>query len=1088
MGTPRIEVNRKPISFKLHKSLALLAYLAISPGDHAREFMSSFLWPEAHADRVSGYLRNVIWDINRSEVHSWLATDRMTVSLIHNETMWVDFAELEACLAWCRHPDMRDNVKCTTIETLLHQGFHNTQQIFMHGFSLRDSQPFDEWQSQQNTHVHNQLTEVCACLAHWYQQEGDIVAGLDITHHWLQLDPMAEAAHVMLMKLHVANGHLHTAVDHYRAYVEKYQETAGLHPSDEIKAYYEFILNGGQPTTYPPHYSIPHSHHLSHNKVPVPLSGFVGRRQQISEVMRHILDPDVRLLTLTGPGGVGKTRIALQVGTLLEKSFPDGVVFIPLAPLHDVDYVLPTLAMHLGLHQARINAPQSPASLQQTSWLNMLQNYLSERNILLIMDNFEHVRQAALSLNELMESAPALKILTTSRVNLNLNGECLYEIVPMKLPEEDHDKSWIDLTRVEAIQLFERRIHALRPSFQLTESNTRVIVDICQQLDGLPLAIELAVARTRLFSLETILHRLQDRLEFLKDEGWNRPQRHRSLQATMDWSYHLLCSQEQTLFRYISVFKGNFTLDAAKALVPANADLDVERSLQRLVDSSMLQVENNHGGLRFLVLETIREYATELLRINDEDHQLRSLHARYYLNLVTTADTFLLKYNAEQAAWMRRVQIDIDNIRAALQWSLTFDVTTCIKLVLAMGQFWLLSGGEQEGLQWIERVMPDIPETGSELLRYKARMYNLAGQMVQEVDHSRVADFHWQAYHLWQELDDKAGMGHSLSKLGYLSVVKQDLREAEKLIIAGVTLLEQTDSEVQLTDAYCNLAQIYLYTNEYEKARSFTVKYAELGRVTGAYFYSALADGYLGTIASHQGDYDAAETGFLSLLRAATEAGDIVLAMVCLSFLGGISTGQQQYDKAQNYYEACVQMRHTLGDRAQVGWALTGLANLARRDGDFDRAAMLYQEALKIGKKLNHEWLVDRINYNIGHTALSQGHLQQAIHLFMDSVLWAQNREETGAFFNSVAGLAGAAYQDRRPHLAAQCMGVVDQLMAFAGSQCSHEWLEQARETMHKYRDQMDPILFNPAYEQGKGLASKGGDAIIAFLQANFST
>src|SRR6266567_2836174 len=393
-----------------------------------------------------------------------------------------------------------------------------------------------------------------------------------------------------------------------------------------------------------------------HHSLPAQLTPLIGRRQEVAEVWALLQRPEVSLVTLTGIGGVGKTRLSLQVATDLLDDFADGVCFVPLAPISDPDLVVPTIAQALGIKE-----------IGERLLLDLLKAYIQDKRLLLLLDNFEQVLPAVPELSNLLADCPQLKMLVTSRAVLHIRGEHEFPVPPLALPDLTHLPGSESLLQYAAVALFLQCVQAASPDFQVTPTNTRTIAEICVRLDGLPLAIELAAARSKLLPPQALLTRLAHRLQVLTSGARDAPVRQQTLRNTLAWSYDLLDAEEQRLFRRLSVFAGGCTLEAVEGLSTALGELpaDVLDGVASLMDKSLLrQVEQEGQEPRLLMLATIREYALEALAASGEMESTRQAHAAYYLALAEQAELEL--GGPQQGAWLDRLEREHDNLREAL--------------------------------------------------------------------------------------------------------------------------------------------------------------------------------------------------------------------------------------------------------------------------------------------------------------------------------------------------------------------------------------------------------------------------------------
>jgi len=431
------------------------------------------------------------------------------------------------------------------------------------------------------------------------------------------------------------------------------------------------------------------------NNLPAQPSALVGREREISEVCGRMREPGIRLLTLTGPGGTGKTRLGLQAAADLLDEHRDGVFFVALADINDTALVPTAMAGPLGV----VESAELPLE-------DVLKEYLGRRELLLVLDNFEQVLDAVPLVGKLLSVCPKLKVLATSRATLRLNGEQEYPVPPLTLPDPGRLPPVEMLERYEAVRLFAERARAVKPGFVL-DGDAPAVAEICARLDGLPLAIELAAARTRLLPPKAMLKRLGDRLKFLTGGARDLPGRQQTLRGAIDWSHDLLDEEDRHLFRRMSVFSGGRTLEAMEAICDAEGDLDVLAAVESLLEKSLLrQEEGSEDEPRFVMLETIHEYAREKLEDSGEAVQTRRLHAEYFLALAEEAEPEFV--GPDQIAWMDRIEAEHDNMRAALSWCMERREEWALRLAGALEVFWIARCHFSEGRRWSEEALTKV--------------------------------------------------------------------------------------------------------------------------------------------------------------------------------------------------------------------------------------------------------------------------------------------------------------------------------------------------------------------------------------------
>ncbi len=463
----------------------------------------------------------------------------------------------------------------------------------------------------------------------------------------------------------------------------------------------------------------------------------------------------MRLLTLTGPGGVGKTRLALEAAAGLADTFPDGARFVSLAPITDPVLVAPMVAQALGVREAG----DEPIT-------ERLAAFLRDKRLLLLLDNFEQVVEAAPLVTDLLAACPGLKGLVTSRVRLRLSGERDYPVPPLAVPAPAGPRPFQYAKGSAAVRLFSERAQAVRPEFALTPENASAVADICRGLDGLPLAIELAAARIKVLPPAALLARLEKRLPLLTGGGRDLPARQQTMRDAIAWSHDLLTPEEQALFRWLAVFVGGFTLEGAEAVVFAGdaLDLDVFEGVASLVDKSLLRQEvGPDEEPRFAMLETIREFGLERLAARGEEAAIQNAHAAYFLALVEQAESALL--GPEQMAWLTWLDAAHDNLRAALDWCLASDAEAGLRLAGALSLFWQVRGYLLEGRRWLEALLAQAPQRAA----LRAKALHAAGQLARhQADIASGISLCEESLAIYRELGDKRGGAYVLRTLGLL--------------------------------------------------------------------------------------------------------------------------------------------------------------------------------------------------------------------------------------------------------------------------------------------------------------------------------
>src|SRR6266436_1930192 len=629
------------------------------------------------------------------------------------------------------------------------------------------------------------------------------------------------------------------------------------------------------------------------SNLPVSRTGFVGREKETAAAGELLLRPDVRLVTVTGPGGIGKTRLAVEVASTLSEKFPGGAYFVSLSPLSDPGLIAAVIAQTLGI---RGTGSQSPLEVLKESLRDSL-----GIPMLLLLDNFEHLLPAAPTVAELLVMGPNLKILVTSRAALHLYGEHEFLVPPLGLPDPLCVPPVEDLPRYPAVALFLQRAVAAKPDFELNRENVAAVAEICARLDGLPLAIELAAARVKVLSPSSLLTRLASRLQLLTGGARDLPQRQQTLRAAMDWSYDLLNAAERKLFRRLSVFVGGCTLEGVEAVCDTKGDLDLDLldGMASMVDKSLVQqVEQAKGESRFVMLETIREYALEKLEASGEAGMTKRAHAAYCLVLAEEAATE--ESGGERGEWLEHFALEHDNFRAGLEWlTETGDAEWGLRLGGALFRFWEAREYLAEGRDRLGKLLKLAGAAAP--TKTRARVAFAAGVFANEQgDYASSDALMGESLDIARQLGDKQGAAVSLNALALSAQVRADVAVAHSLFEESLVLWRELGDQKAVARSLSNLANVVKLQGDYDRAHSLYGECLSIFRGLGDRTGVAWSTNYQGDVARDQGDSAAARTLYEQGLAIFRDLDDRWGIAGTLADLGSLAREQGNYPGAHS--------------------------------------------------------------------------------------------------------------------------------------------------------------------------------------------
>ncbi len=1009
------------------KTLPLWAYLLLHRvGPIPRERLAYILWPDESEARARAKLRRHLHDLRRalpspSNGDDWLLADMDSVQWNPQAHCWLDVVEFERLSA--------DPARLAAAVALYT------------GDLLPDID--NDWIVPERERLHNLYVASLSQLIAQSRARRDWPRAMAYARQILKEDPLREEIVRDLIALLYESGDRARALQEYQRFEQLLREELGVAPMAETRALYETIAAETLPRATTPETVLqvhaapaasPAESKRPPSNIPAQLTTFVGREAELSALRDLLCAPvaRVRLLALTGPGGTGKTRLALElVSRLLNEQpgqFPDGAFAVWLAAIEKPELVMPTIAKALGLGES------SGRRLAEN-----LTDFLRAKRLLLMLDNFEQVGDAAPLVADLLAAAPSLQIVVTSRALLRVYGEREFEVSPLPLPDPSQSSSAGELSKIAAVALFVERARAVNPHFALSGENAAAVAEICARLDGLPLAIELAAARSKLFSPQAILRRLESSLAFLSIQSRDRPARQQTLRGTIDWSYNLLTEDEKRLFRRLAVFVDWFSLEAAESVCGGEERVTLD-SLTSLVDKGMLwhsAPAESDAEPWFRMLFILHEYALERLTESGELNALRERHARYYLALAERAAPELR--GPQQLVWLQRLdEQEHNNLRAALSWAVERgDAELGLRLAAALGWFWLLRGHWTEGREWLTRVLSLAPP--SSVTQPRARALNAAALLADyDENHVMARTLYEESAALSEANGDRATLAHSLYGLG----------------------------------------KALWYQGEKDEAAALTERSLALCRTLGDKRGVAASLSWLAALAGFRGDQAAANSlaeEALSLYRALDD--ECGVAQTLWSRADAART-QQDYAMARRLYEQCLPIARKLGDKLHIHGMLVNLADLALVRGDHPQVEELAGEALNLCEALGERWQPPRLRRMLGYVALHRGDHQRAVALFGESLRANRKLDDTRGVIACLVALASAALARKQHETAARLCSAVEVALQTISEPLLPADLDAHRRNMGEARAHLAPQAFIDAWETGRAMPL---DAAVSF-------
>ena len=721
LGPPQIEVDDQPVEIPRRKAIGLVSHLAVNDEmSQQRDGLATLFWPAYDQRRARAALRSALWVLNKSPLSAWLLIEPETVSLrlepdpaTQSDPLWLDVTHFRQLLAIAQNHDHPPDEVCPACLSWLTEAVSLYRDDFLAGFTLPDAPDFDEWQFFQTESLRQDLASAFERLIGLQSAQGDFESAIPYARRHLALDPLHEPAHQQLMRLYAQSGQQAAALRQYQVCLETLEVEFGIVPAEETTALYERIRSGASdqkeeaydsrrdvtpvpPARQPP---APRPSQIVHNLPPEP-APFIGREAELAAIDDFIADPAVRLVTILGPGGIGKTRLALVVAErqLTQSHFSNGIYFVSLAPLSETEAIIPAIA----------EAVAYPFQSDGRSPHQQLLNYFRQKTALLLLDNFEHLIDGVEFITDLLRECPRVKILATSRERLHLHEERVYPLQGLAFPKEESinvTSGDDDIATYAAVKLFQQSARHVQPDFAVAPEDSAPLTDICRLLDGMPLGLELAATWVNMLSVADIVTEIRQNLDFLETEMRNIPDLHRSIRAVFDTSWQRLNQAEQKVFAQLSIFRGGFTREAVKDITGASL-----RTLATLVNKSLLRYRRNQD--RYEIHELLHQYVAEKLA-KDPAQEIAICDRRcaFYCARLGRREADLKGPHRQEA--LAEIEPDLENARLAWQWAVEQQQVEHLgQALVSLGLFYLWRGrlhsGEAMCRLAIDRLEPAI--------------------------------------------------------------------------------------------------------------------------------------------------------------------------------------------------------------------------------------------------------------------------------------------------------------------------------------------------------------------------------------------
>lgn len=920
LGSPRIERAGEDVVMDTRKALALIAYLAIQGQAIPRDTLATIFWPDSDQPRARGALRRTLSALRKGIGSDVVISEGQCLASEKSTNLWLDVQQFEMLIAQSTIHEHATDQLCQVCLQQLSDAANLYRGDFLSGFTIRGSHTFDEWQVYQTESLRRSFSHVLERLVSHHGQEREFENAIGYAQRWLSLDPLHEPAYFQIMQLYTLSGQRSLALRQFKQCEEILSKELGTTPQDEITQLYKDIQNNRLD-------SLPSKQiHAPIAQLPFQPTNFIGREVELEDISSALRDGSTRMLTLVGPGGIGKTRLALQAAVELTTKFSNGINFIPLASINSPGRLVTTIADALKLAFFGKKEPKE-----------QLFNFLQGKDKLLILDNYEHLLaiDGTDFLVEILSTVSGVKLLVTSRERLNIQWELPYEVKGLRVPHKNQNGH---AETYSSVQLFMQSANRIKPNISYLEDDKQYIVQICKDLQGLPLGIELAASWVSVASCKDIAQQISQDLKFLTTSRRDIPERHKSLQAVFNHSWDLLTEKERAILPNLAVFRSGFTIEAFQQIIGASL-----HDLSSFINKSFLM---QGASARLEMLEVIRQYAEEKnLHNPGRKHTIRDKHCEYYAAFLKERELHFK--TSQQRQVVDEISEEIDNIRAAWQWAINQEkrnqIDDCME---SLSRYFDMRSWHQEGKQTFEMAvsmmtkgqeLKDVSENNDlvfakVLTRYGwmcAKLYDFESGTEAYAVSLSIAKYH-------NALDE---VGLLLNLIGIATASQGELDKAKDLFAESLSIYKSIEMPWGIANSLNNLGLIATIKNAKIEAKDLISQSLDIRRELGN--QSSIIDSLtnLGVIADELGEYEDSKEFHVECIKIADEINDTWAWTNGHCNLGFALIGLGEFKEAKESFQKCLKKAIDVSENLLILETSIGIATIDAREGNYEVTA-----------------------------------------------------------------------------------------------------------------------------------------------------